>query len=46
LTEALGIGDDVDLGDLPARDREAEDREQAPAGRRDAANRPVHERSA
>src|SRR5215213_9639785 len=41
--EALRVGEYVDLGDLPARDREAHDRERRAArGPRDDPRDPVH----
>src|SRR5215216_3517644 len=45
--EALRVGEYVDLGDLPARDCEAHDRERRAAGSpRDYARHPVHQRPA
>src|ERR671910_403686 len=45
--EALRVGEYVDLGDLPARDREAHHREgRAARGPRDYPRHPVHQRPA
>src|SRR5215510_1755058 len=42
--EALRVGEYVDFGDLPVRDREAHDRQRLPTGRRDEPGGPVDER--
>src|SRR5216683_343784 len=44
MAEAYGVGDHVDLDDLPAREREAERPEQPSARSQDDSHRPVHER--
>lgn len=44
LAEARGIGDHVDLDDLPAREREAEHPEQPSTRNEDDSHRTVHER--
>ena len=44
LAKARGVGDHVDLDDLPVREREPEDPKQPSSWSHDGSDRPVHER--